>query len=49
MFKPSVGVERVWRRLIREGIEVSRDRVARLMRNLGLAGAVRGKKTPSRG
>ena len=39
------GVEKIWRQLVREGIEVGRDRVARLMRNLGLAGAVRGKRT----
>ncbi len=38
------GIEKVWRQLIREGIAVGRDRVARLMRDLGLAGAVRGKK-----
>ncbi len=38
------GVEKIWRQLVREGITVGRDRVARLMRDLGLAGAVRGKK-----
>jgi putative transposase len=38
------GVEKVWRQLTREGIAVGRDRVARLMHDLGLAGAVRGKK-----
>lgn len=38
------GIEKVWRQLNREGIEVGRDRVARLMQELGLAGAVRGKK-----
>ncbi len=38
------GVEKVWRQLIREGTQVGRDRVARLMHDLGLAGAVRGKK-----
>jgi putative transposase len=37
------GVEKMWRQLRREGIEVGRDRVARLMNELGLAGAVRGK------
>jgi putative transposase len=37
------GVEKVWRQLIREGTQVGRDRVARLMHDLGLAGAVRGK------
>jgi putative transposase len=39
------GVEKVWRQLHREAMVVGRDRVARLMRDLGLAGAVRGKKT----
>jgi putative transposase len=38
------GVEKVWRQLTRDGVHVGRDRVARLMRDLGLAGAVRGKK-----
>jgi len=38
------GVEKIWRQLLREGISVGRDRVARLMRDLGLARAVRGKK-----
>jgi len=37
------GVEKVWRQLTREGIAVGRDRVARLMRQLGLEGVVRGK------
>jgi putative transposase len=38
------GIEKVWRQLNRERIEVGRDRVARLMQELGLAGAVRGKR-----
>jgi putative transposase len=37
------GVRKVWRQLGREGIAVGRDRVARLMRELGIAGVVRGK------
>jgi putative transposase len=37
------GVDKVWRQLLREGVEVGRDRVARLMGVLGLAGAIRGK------
>jgi putative transposase len=37
------GARKLWRALHREGTEVGRDRVARLMRRLGLAGAVRGK------
>ena len=38
------GIEKVWRQLHREGIRVVRDRVARLMRDLGLEGVVRGKR-----
>ena len=37
------GVRKLWRQLNREGVEVGRDRVARLMRQLHLAGARRGK------
>ncbi len=37
------GARQLWRALRREGSAVGRDRVARLMRGLGLAGAVRGK------
>jgi putative transposase len=37
------GTEKVWRQLSRQGIEVGRDRVARLMAELELVGAVRGK------
>jgi len=37
------GVRKVWRQLNREGFEVARCTVARLMKELGLAGAVRGK------
>ena len=36
------GVRKVWRQLKREGIAVSRCRVERLMRTMGLAGRVRG-------
>ncbi len=39
------GIEKVWRQLLRDGIPVGRDRVARLMRDLGLMGVVRGKRT----
>jgi len=39
------GIEKVWRQLHRDAIEVGRDRVARLMRDLGLTGVVRGKRT----
>lgn len=37
------GARKVWHQLLREGIEVARCTVERLMRGLGLAGAVRGK------
>jgi putative transposase len=37
------GVRKVWRQLRREGIAVARCTVARLMRAMGLQGAVRGK------
>ena len=37
------GVKKVWKQLLREGLRVGRDRVARLMAELGLVGAVRGK------
>jgi transposase InsO family protein len=38
------GVRKVWRQLGREGITVARCTVARLMRSMGLQGAVRGRK-----
>ena len=38
------GVRKVWRQLQREGVAVARCTVARLMRQLGLAGVVRGRK-----
>lgn len=38
------GARKVWRQLNREGIQVARCTVERLMRLLGLRGAVRGKK-----
>ena len=37
------GVDKVWAQLNREGIRVARCTVARLMRDLGLRGVVRGK------
>jgi putative transposase len=40
------GAAKVWRQLRREGISVGRDRVARLMGELGIRGVVRG--TPKR-
>ncbi|MGH7927887.1 MAG: IS3 family transposase [Candidatus Binatia bacterium] len=38
------GVRKVWRQLKREGFHVARCTVARLMRDLGLRGVVRGRK-----
>jgi putative transposase len=38
------GVRKAWRILRREGLDVGRDRVGRLMRLLGLAGATRTKR-----
>ena len=38
------GVRKVWRQLKREGEDVARCTVARLMREMGLQGAVRGKR-----
>jgi putative transposase len=37
------GARKLWRQLHREGVRVGRDRVARLMRTLGITGVVRGK------
>ena len=37
------GVRKVWRQLLREGHAVARCTVARLMRSMGLQGAIRGK------
>ena len=38
------GARKVWHQLRREGVEVARCTVERLMRTLGLAGAVRGRR-----
>jgi putative transposase len=38
------GIEKVWRQLKREGHQIGRDRVARLMDDLNLSGVMRGKK-----
>ena len=38
------GVRKVWRQLCREGVDVGRDQVARLMDELGLHGATRTKR-----
>ncbi len=37
------GVRKVWRQLRREGVDVARCTTARLMRQMGLAGAIRGR------
>ncbi len=37
------GVRKVWRQLRREGLDMARCTVARLMRSMGLKGATRGK------
>ena len=39
------GVRKVWRQRGREGMSVARCTVARLMRQMGLRGVVRGKQT----
>jgi putative transposase len=38
------GAKKIWKQLNREGIEVGRGRVARLMRRAGPAGALRGRR-----
>ena len=38
------GVGKVWRQRLREGLRVARRTVARLMRDMGLRGGVRGKE-----
>ncbi|GAA0984024.1 hypothetical protein GCM10009555_056960 [Acrocarpospora macrocephala] len=37
------GARKIWRQLNREGVDVARCTVERLMRELGISGAVRGK------
>ncbi len=37
------GADKIWRELNRQGVQVGRGRVERLMHRLGIAGAVRGK------
>src|SRR5258705_1001198 len=39
------GARKVWRQLLREGMSVARCTVERLMRQMGLQGVVRGRKT----
>jgi transposase InsO family protein len=38
------GAERTWRELRRRGVVVGRDRIARLMREQGMAGVIRGRR-----
>ena len=40
---PGYGARKLWHQLRREGTLIGRDQVGRLMRGLGIAGAVRGK------
>jgi putative transposase len=40
------GAVKVWRQLFREGIACGRDRIARLMAEMGLRGVTRGKRAP---
>ena len=40
------GARKVWRELKREGIDVSRYRFERLMRQEGLQGVIKGRKRP---
>jgi transposase InsO family protein len=37
------GVRKVWRQMMREGFSIARCTVARLMRDMGLQGVIRGK------
>lgn len=37
------GVRKVWRQMLREGFDVARCTVVRLMRDMGLEGVIRGK------
>jgi len=43
-YRSAYGVRKTWKELRRRGVEVGRDRVARLMRQEGLEGTRRGKK-----
>ena len=43
------GVRKIWRQLTREGVDVARCTVARLMKAMGLQGVVRGKRMPDQG
>jgi putative transposase len=43
-YRSVYGVRKTWKQLRRQGVEVGRDRVARLMRQEGLEGVRRGKK-----
>jgi transposase InsO family protein len=38
------GVRKVWRQLVREGRDVARCTVARLMKTMGLQGVIRGRR-----
>lgn len=40
------GARKIWHELLREGVDVSRCRVERLMRQEGLRGVIKGRKSP---
>lgn len=40
------GARKIWRQLLRDGVDVSRCRVERLMRQEGLRGVIKGRKRP---
>jgi putative transposase len=42
-YEGTYGADKVWRQLLREGTQVARCTIERLMRRLGLSGVVRGK------
>ncbi|MFG1285370.1 IS3 family transposase, partial [Xanthobacter autotrophicus] len=37
------GARKVWRQMVREGVDVARCTIGRLMQGMGLAGVIRGK------
>jgi transposase InsO family protein len=43
-YRAVYGAERTWQELIRRGVAAGRDRIARLMRERGMAGVVRGRR-----
>src|SRR5260370_39172030 len=41
------GVRKIWRQLVREGQDVARCTVARLMKTMGVQGVIRGRSVPT--